>query len=104
MAILPIDLQAMMLRMDNLARLQQQQQEGVIAAQMVKGEELSQLAQLESSRVNEVRPHPDGNAKIEEKEGQSGSRERKKRKGYKGKEGKSDFEDPYRGTIIDTKR
>lgn len=104
MAILPIDLQAMMLRMDNLAKLQQQYQEGAITAQLVKGEELSQLAQLESSRVNEVRPHPDGNAKIEEKEGQSGSGGRKKQKGYKENKGKTDFDDPYRGTIIDTKR
>jgi len=104
-AILPIDLQAIMLRMDNLTRLQQQQQEGVVAAQMVKAEELSELAQLESNRVNEVRPNPDDSSKIEEKEAKSSTRKRRQREG-EGKKSKEqdEFEEPYKGTIIDTKR
>ena len=90
--------------MDNLAKIQQQQQGGVIAAQMVKGEELSQMAQLESSRVNELQSHPDENVKIKEKQGKSSSEEQKKGETGKKREKKSDFEDPYKGTIIDTKR
>jgi len=102
-AILPIDLQAIILRMDNLTRLHQQ--EGVVAAQMVKAEELSELAQLESHRVNEVRPHPDDSSKIEEREAKSssGKRRQKKRAG-KNPQKQDEFEEPYKGTIIDTKR
>jgi hypothetical protein len=105
MAILPIDLQAIMLRMDNLTRLQQQQHEGVIAAQMVKAEELSELAQLESNSVNEVRPNPDDSSKIEEKEEKASTGKRRQREG-EGKKSKEqdEFEEPYKGTIIDTKR
>ena len=108
MAILPIDMQAIMLRMESISKYQQQHQEGVIAAQMVKGDELSRLAQLASSRVNDVQPHPEGNTKIEEKgpEGKSrrGQAEEKKDTGTEKKPDESEFKDPYKGTIIDTIR
>lgn len=103
MAILPIDLQAIMLRMDNMTRLHQQ--EGVVAAQMVKAEELSELAQIESNRVNEVRPNPDDSSKIEEKEEKSSSGKRRQReRAAKKSQKQEEFEEPYKGTIIDTKR
>jgi hypothetical protein len=104
-AILPIDMQAIMLRMDSISKYQQQQQEGVIAAQIMKGEELSQLAQIQSSRVNEVKSHPERNVKIEENPGggKRGSKGKKGR-GQSKQKASSDFEDPYRGTIIDTIR
>jgi len=102
-AILPIDLQAIMLRMDNLTRLNQQ--EGVVAAQMVKAEELSELTQLESHRVNEVRPNPDNSSKIEEREGKPPSgKQRQKERARKKSKKTEEFEEPYKGTIIDTKR
>jgi hypothetical protein len=106
MAILPLDMQAILLRMDNQSKVQQQQ-EGVVAAQMLKGAELSELAQLESSRVNEVRPHLDENTKIEDKEQERKSelREREREKeAAKKKYKKKDFDDPFKGTIIDTVR
>ena len=107
MAILPIDMQAIMVRMESISKYQQQQQEGVVAAQMIKGEELSRLAQLDSSRVNEVKPQPDGSNKIEEKgpEGR-GKRGEGEEKGpeHERKRKKPEFEDPFRGTIIDTVR
>ncbi|KPJ87271.1 MAG: hypothetical protein AMS17_09005 [Spirochaetes bacterium DG_61] len=108
MSILPIDMQAIMLRMESISKYQQQHQEGVIAAQMMKGDELSRLAQLASSRVNDVKPHPEGNAKIEEKGPEGKSRreqaEEKKHVGTQKKSAESEFEDPYKGTIIDTIR
>lgn len=106
MAILPIDLQAILLRMDGVSKTQHKLQEGVMAAQMQKGVELSELAQIESSRVNELKPHPDGNTKIEdkEKEKEAGSGEKKNR-GNPGKNKKDgEFNDPYKGNIVDTKR
>lgn len=106
MPILPIDLQAILLRMDEVSKFQQRQQEGVIAAQMAKGEELSKLAQIESSRVNQAKPHPDGNTKIEEKEKERkrGLKEQKKREINRKRKKKKEFDDPFRGTIIDTIR
>ena len=106
MAILPIDMQAIMLRMESISKYQQQQQEGVIAAQMMKGDELSRLAQLESSRVNEVKSHPERNVKIEERQGErrQGTKGQEKGENQKEKKAAPDFEDPYKGSIIDTVR
>jgi hypothetical protein len=106
-AILPIDMQAIILRMESISKYQQQQQEGVVVAQMVKGEELSRLAQLDSSRVNEVKPQPDGSNKIEEKGpgGKEKGGEGEEKGPEQGKKRKTpEFEDPFRGTIIDTVR
>jgi len=107
MPILPIDFQAIILRMGEASKIQQHNQEGAIIAQMLKGGELSELSKIESQKVNQVKPHPEGNAKIEER--QMGSK-----KGYKKKEKelalvekknkKRNFEELYKGTIIDVKR
>ena len=108
MAILPIDMQAIMLRMESISKYQQQHQEGVIAAQMMKGDEMSRLAQLASTRVNDVKPHPDGNSKIEEKgpEGKSRREQAREKKDTdeQKKFAETEFKDPYKGTIIDTIR
>lgn len=106
MAILPIDLQAILVRMDSVSKTQHRQQEGVVAAQIQKGVELAEIAQIESNRVNELKPHPDENTKIEdkEKEKKTGSGKKKKR-GNTGKNKKDEeFSDPYKGNIIDIKR
>ena len=110
----PIDLQAILLRMDSISKLQQRQQDGITAAQSLKGMELSEIARIESNRVNEVKPHPDGNSKVEDKkEEERSSKEKKKKRGAVGpveKKGTGsvreddDFNDPLKGTIIDTKR
>ena len=106
MAILPIDLQAILLRMDSVSKTQHRQQEGVIAAQIQKGVELAEIAQIESNRVNELKPHPDENTKIEdkEKEKETGSGEKKNRENSGKSKKKENFSDPYKGNIIDTKR
>jgi hypothetical protein len=115
MAINPIDLQAILLRMDNVSKLQQKQQDGIAVAQSQKAMELSELARIQSTRVNEVKPHPDGNTKVEEKkEGEKSSKEKKKTKGKVEPVEKTDagtedddlkdLQDPFKGTIIDTKR
>jgi len=111
MPILPVDLQAILVRADAVTRLQQQHQEGVVAAQMLRGAELSEQTKIESSRVNMVKPHPDGNTRIEEDREHTGRKgiseyERKKRKEQKKSSGPrgEDFEEPYKGTIIDTVR
>lgn len=111
MSVKPIDLQAILLRMDNISKLQQKLQDGVTAAQSQKGMELSELARIESSRVNEVKPQLNGDTKVEEKkEGEQSFKENKKNKGAAenedGGDGEEDdgFHDPFKGTIIDTKR
>jgi hypothetical protein len=104
MGILPIDLQAILVRMDSI---RQYQQDGVTLAQALKGGELGELAQIESTRVNEVKPHPEGNAKIEDeqKKAKSHVREQKEQQEKEGEREKEDkFEEPFKGTIIDTKR
>jgi hypothetical protein len=65
MAILPVDLQALLLRLSDSNRPHQRESEGAILTQMAKAEEVAKQAQAESSRVNEVKPHPDLNSKIE---------------------------------------
>ena len=99
MSVNPIDLQAILLRMDSISKVQQ------------KGMELSELARLESSRVNEVKPQLDGDTKVEEKkESEQSLKEKKNNKGAAeneesdNKEENDDFNDPFKGTIIDTKR
>ena len=107
MAILPIDIQALLVRMDHVSKMQQAQQEGITIAQSVKGSELSELAQIQSSRVNQVQPHPDNNAKIEDeqkKERESSLPQRKKGRKQQKYSDQSQFEDPFKGTIIDTER
>ena len=112
MSVNPIDLQAILLRMDNVSKLQQKQQDGIAVAQSQKAMELSELARLESTRVNEVKPHPEDNTKVEEKkEGEKSSKEKKKDRAQvepvekmdAGTEDE-DLKDPFKGTIIDTKR
>jgi hypothetical protein len=106
-AILPIDIQALLVRMDTVSKIQQAQQEGIAIAQTMKGSELSELAQVQSNRVNQVQPHPDNNAKIEDeqkKERESPLPQRKKEGKKREQRDQSQFEDPHKGTIIDTKR
>ena len=103
MGILPIDLQAILVRMDSV---KQYQQDGVALAQTIKAGELGEIARIESTRVNEVKPHPDGNSKIEDEQKKERSGIREKKEGQKrDKERKKEpFEEPFKGTIIDTKR
>jgi hypothetical protein len=86
--------------------VKQYQQDGVALAQTLKAGELGELARIESTRVNEVKPHPDGNAKIEDeqKKKRSGTRTKKERRDVDEKNRKEDFEEPFKGTIIDTTR
>ena len=108
MAILPIDLQAMLVRMDSVSKAQQPQQEGIAIAQTLKAGELGDLAHIQSTRVNEIKPHPDGNSKIEDeqkKERKPDLRQRGKGKGKSsGRDAAQDFEEPFKGNLIDTKR
>ncbi|HUT66038.1 MAG TPA: hypothetical protein VMZ05_07805 [Spirochaetota bacterium] len=103
MGILPIDLQAILVRMDSVRQFQH---DGVAIAQTLKAGEMGELARIESTRVNEVKPHPEGNAKIEDEQKKEKSHIREKKEGQKReKESKEEeFEEPYKGTIIDTKR
>jgi hypothetical protein len=105
MGILPIDLQAILVRMDSMRQLQS---DGVAMAQAMKGSELGELARVQSTRVNEIEPHPEGSAKIEDEQKKTKSHVREKGGGKerdREQEKKEDaFEEPYKGTIIDTKR
>jgi hypothetical protein len=107
MAILPVDIQALLVRMDIVSKLHQPQQDGIAIAQTVKGSELSELSHIQSNRVNELQPHPDGNAKIEdEQKKERGSQlpQRKKGEGKREDKEQVDFKDPFKGNIIDTER
>ena len=110
MPILPIDLQIIMMKMDDLSREQNSQQAGIEITQMIKGKELSELTNLDSNRVNQVKPHPDGNNKIEDKQKKKSEREKKEqKKNYKTIEKKreksvKDFQEPDKGVHIDVKR
>lgn len=106
MGILPVDLQAIIVRMDNVSKLQQNQQEAAIIAQLAKGEELSERAQVESARVNEVEPHPEEKSKIEEEKGRRNTRFHEHRRGgrRRQREKYKQFEEPYKGTIIDLEK
>ena len=106
MGILPIDLQAILVRMESVSKLRYGEQEGAALVQMQKESEMSKLSQIESTRVNQVKPHPEENAKVEDASAEG------KRKKMPGKEEekkgeskeKDDFEDPFKGTVIDTIR
>ncbi|NIM44372.1 MAG: hypothetical protein GTO54_01870, partial [Nitrososphaeria archaeon] len=87
-AILPIDIQALLVRMDSVSKMQQAQQEGISIAQSIKGSELSELAQVQSSRVNDVKPHPDNNSKIEDEQKKQRKALLAKRKKEEGREKK----------------
>ena len=105
MGILPIDIQAILVHLDSMRHMGQ---DGVAIAQTMKGSELRELSQIQSSRVNEVQPHPEANQKIEDEQKKSKSllrerREQEKKEKEKEKD-KESFEEPFKGTIIDTKR
>ncbi len=107
MPILPIDLQVILMKMDSMTRLQHEQQDGVYMMQVVKGAELGELSQIESSRVNEVKPHPDNNTKIEDKKSREQARQGKKREEKRKKELEKiikEFQEPEKGIHIDIKR
>jgi hypothetical protein len=115
MAILPVDVQALLVRMNDVSKPHQREHEGAILTQMTRGEEVAKTARDESNRVNEVKPHPEWNVGIEADKKGKGSPERRQSQEAStrkvqdptsetgaGKTG-SAFEDPYRGKIIDTK-
>jgi hypothetical protein len=114
MAILPVDLQALLLRLSDANRPHQRESEGAVLTQMAKAEEVARQAQVESSRVNMVKPHPDLNNKIEPDgrgkqrssgdQSSRGSRSGTKKQPPEKPEGeRSGIEHPYMGKIIDTK-
>ena len=107
MAILPIDIQALFVRMDHISKLAQGQQEGIAIAQSVKASELGELAHVRSTRVNELQPHPDNNSKIEDeqkKQRKPPLPQRKQGEGKKQSRDKKQFDEPFKGTHIDTER
>ena len=111
MPILPIDLQIIMMKMDDLTKLQHAQQDGIALAQLVKGSELSEIANIESNRVNQVKPHPDGNNKVEDKkqkEKYAREKEEQKKKKKIVEERREEivkkFQEPDKGIHIDVKR
>lgn len=110
MPILPIDLQVIMMKMDDLVKQQANGQDSINIAQLVKGTELSELANLDSNRVNQVKPHPDGNNKIEDKKKKKFAREKREQKKMdrtikkEGEEIVKDFQEPEKGIHIDVKR
>ncbi len=107
MAILPVDIQALFVRMDHFSKIQQGQQEGIAIAQSVKASELGERAQVRSSRVNELQPHPDNNSKIEDeqkKQRKPSLQQRKQGEGKKQSRDKKQFDEPFKGTHIDTER
>ena len=103
MGILPIDLQAILVRMDSI---RQYQHDGIALAQTLKAGEIGELEKIESTRVNEVKPHQEGNSKIEDEQKKTKSqiREKKERQKEEKEKNEEEFEEPYKGTIIDTKR
>jgi hypothetical protein len=103
MGILPIDIQAILVHLDSMRHLGQ---DGVALSQTMKGGELRELSQIQSSRVNEIKPHPEANQKIEDEQKKSKTHLREKREQEKKekKKKREGFEEPYKGTIIDTKR
>jgi hypothetical protein len=115
MAILPVDVQALLVRMNDVSRPHQREHEGAVLTQMARAEEVAKTAQDESNRVNQVKPHPEWNVGIEADKKEKGSRERRQSQeesarkeqapAAETKAGKTGlaFEDPYRGKIIDTK-
>lgn len=106
MPILPIDLQAILGRSDVIAKLQQQYQDGVTITQMMKGAELGELTRIQDNRVNQVKEHPDGNTRVEDKKSsEKRKKELKKNEqstGKKDAKSQNEFEDPEKGNIIDT--
>lgn len=107
MAILPVDIQALFVRMDHISKLAQGQQEGIAIAQSVKASELGELAQVQSSRVNELKPHPDNNSKIEDeqkKQRKPPLPQRKQGESKKRSRDNKQFNEPFMGTHIDTER
>jgi hypothetical protein len=111
MAILPVDLQALLLRLSDANRPHQRESEGAVLTQMAKAEEVARQSQAESNRVNEVKPHPDLSSKIEPDEtgkqhspGSGGTKRAPKKPGGEQPGSKrADIEHPYKGKIIDTK-
>jgi hypothetical protein len=106
MPILPVDLQAVIMRMENMSRMQHGQQEGMILAQALKGSELGEAAQVQSSRVNQVQQQPDrGNRVEDEQKKERGRRQRQQRSpaGRKKSDGEG-FQEPDKGTHIDVTR
>ncbi len=108
MPILPIDMQVILMRMDSMTKTQHQQQDGISLMQIAKGVELSEISQIESARVNEIKPHPDNNTKIEDKrkeqERQRRAKEEKKRKTREMEKIIKEFDEPDKGNYIDIKR
>ncbi len=105
MPILPVDLQAVIIRMENVSRMQYGQQEGMILAQALKGSELGEAAQLQSSRVNQVQQQPDqGNRVEDEQKKQKNPRQQHRSPDKKGKGGREHFQEPGKGTHIDVTR
>jgi hypothetical protein len=124
MAILPVDLQALLLRLNDASRPHQREAEGAVLTQMAKAEEVARQAQAESNRVNEVKPPPDMSSKIEpdgrgrrrSPGGGSGrgagglptgsgaaKRASEEPRGERHDAKRAGIEHPYKGKIIDTK-
>jgi hypothetical protein len=107
-AILPIDIQALLVRMDTVSKIQQAQRpEGISLFQSMKGSDLRDAAQIESSRVNELQNQPDGSNKIEDEQKKERRPPLRQRSGKGGKQPAREqrkFEDPEKGNIIDVRR
>jgi len=105
MPILPVDLQAVIMRMENVSRMQHGQQEGMVLAQALKGSELGEAAQVQSSRVNQVQQQPDRGNRIEdEQKKERGRRHQQRQPGTGAKGGRRRYPEPGKGDHIDVTR
>ena len=58
MAILPVDVQALLVRMNDVSKPHQREHEGAVLTQMARGEEVAKTARDESNRVNRGKAPP----------------------------------------------
>ncbi len=106
MALQPMDLQVLFMRLDTVGRESTAQQQAVAQGQQVAGEELAERSQALARQVRELEELPDGSQKVEEDEEKdtSDGESRRERKGDDSS-GASDsvrvFRDPDLGRTID---
>lgn len=105
MAIQPIDLQTLFVRLSTIGREQSAQKQAIAQAQVVAGEEIAQRSQDSGHTVRETDEISDGPESVNEDESGENAREQGKREEKKGEsDGPGDddvFRDPDLGQNID---
>jgi hypothetical protein len=104
MPILPVDLQAMVMRLEHLNRMQYHQQEAVALAQSLKNSEMDETSRLQATRVNEVQQQDENSTVNDEQSGQRRPQERARSGGRESGQEQKQFEEPFKGRHIDTTR